>query len=152
MFINSRCPNCGSTVPFDNTREIMFCCYCGGRLDKTSVIGGVFNQQMPVGAPAPVNNYAAGPNLIVTYQSQYSDKPFILSILQTKEAVSINPGPPVALRLNPGKQKLFFNVNGKGYVRVVNISPNAGPVRILVTSATVTQIYIQYPSAVMPQV
>ena len=29
MMIRMQCPNCGSAIDFDDSREFMFCPYCG---------------------------------------------------------------------------------------------------------------------------
>ena len=91
MFVNSRCRKCGSTVPFDDTRELMYCCYCGAQLFRTDIIAGT---PAPVPAPAAPKqaNAVSGPNLVVSYQSKYPDEPMILIIVETKESVSVYPG------------------------------------------------------------
>lgn len=146
MFINSRCRNCGSIVPFDNARDVMFCCYCGAQLLRSDIIA---DNDAPVAA-VPVNNAAPGPNLIVSYQSKYPDEPMIVIIVDTKESVSVYPGRPVAMHLRDGKQKLFFKLHNKTYIKPIVVDPNAnGPIRIDASLGGVANINIQYPSAVI---
>ena len=152
MFVNSRCRKCGSTVPFDDTRELMYCCYCGAQLFRTDIIAG---SPAPVPAPAAPKqaNAVSGPNLVVSYQSKYPDEPMILIIVETKESVSVYPGQQVSLHINAGKQKLFFKMHNKTYIKPLSVDPNAnGPIMIDCSLGGVAHINIQYPSAVVPTV
>lgn len=38
-----KCPQCGADLEFDESREIMFCQYCGSKILKTNVIQNVTN-------------------------------------------------------------------------------------------------------------
>lgn len=151
MFVDSKCKNCSSIVPYDNARDLMYCCYCGARLVRTDILAA-----SDIPDPVPVEEtekaaVSANPNIIVTYQSKHPDVPMLMIVCETKERISVYPGQTISLRMSKGKHKVFFKMHNKQYLRLLYVDPNAiSPIRIDASYGFCAQLNIKYPSSVLP--
>ncbi|MBR5932296.1 MAG: zinc ribbon domain-containing protein [Lachnospiraceae bacterium] len=68
MNIQITCPSCGSLIEIDNSREFMFCRYCGTKIYGASVTGANMGYAQNAGYGAeqsadPYEEYGAGANV-----------------------------------------------------------------------------------------
>ena len=145
MVYNVKCPHCGATTLFDDTKASIFCTSCGKVM---------YNPSVPVSAPqpattAPVNavqpQYYDGPNLYVTYSTAYAGYPLVVMIGDTKETQKCMNGESMAFRLQPGPHVVFLNIGGKKYSRNILIPLNNVPVTIHASYARCAHIAIDQP-------
>lgn len=142
MLLNAFCNKCGKEVIFDDTKEYMYCWSCGQMISRAVVQNAASHaapvqpvpvpvQMVPAGmVPSPMPVFNTGPNLMVTYQSNYSGYPMFFRIHTTNEKFNIDPGQTMSFRLNPGRHALFFRLGNKFYRRDVSIVPGNPPIKI----------------------
>lgn len=126
-----QCPNCGRAVEFDESREFMFCQYCGTKMSNGNP-GGLF--------PPRLSSVPAG-NVRVTYTTTRPEYP--LSIVVDGERWTIPNNARQELTLEPGVHTVLFYVARRGWKKIVNVPFNSMPVRINVVYAGRVKIYIQ---------
>lgn len=69
MLFEMKCPSCGATMQFDDTKEFMFCPYCGNKVANLSEKVEV-NQNINVsGTVYHVQDRSNEPNLYISYNS-----------------------------------------------------------------------------------
>ena len=151
MDINVKCPYCNQITGYDNSRPFAFCMLCGKQISLGTAPANVpanvpaNNPSMapvsypapanspviaPVNNPAPVQNYAGGPNLIITYYSEHPRVFLISTILATGASYQYSNGQSMAFNLVPGIHAINFKIGKRTYRRDILINPNQEPVRI----------------------
>ena len=145
MIIRMQCPNCGAAVDFDDTRELMFCTYCGTKIVNASArspfhVSPDLNTAdiVPYVQPAGI-----GPNLYIEYTTlrpQYN-----LLVQHKRDRWFFAPGEQQCFTLEPGKHVLRFRITDHARDKVIVIPQDNTPVRIKVDYARRVSIYIDQP-------
>ncbi|MCR4729665.1 MAG: hypothetical protein K5881_01920 [Saccharofermentans sp.] len=145
MDINVKCPYCNQITGYDNSRPFAYCMLCGKQIslapqpanDPVSAPVNVPVNQAPVTYSAPVStqvpvqNYAGGPNLIITYYSEHPRVFLITTILATGACHQYSNGQSMAFNLVPGIHAINFKIGKRTYRRDILINPNQEPVRVV---------------------
>ena len=145
MLIRMQCPACGAAVNFDDTREFMFCSYCG-----TKIVNAEANK------PVPINNAASVPAQVVYVQNTVDNanlyieyttlRPqYNLMVQNRRERWYFGPGEKQSFTLDPGKHVLRFWVAGHAWDKVIVIPWDNTPVNIRVDYSRRVQIFIDQP-------
>ena len=161
MDINVKCPYCNQITGYDDSRPFAFCMLCGKKISlapqpannqvsapvnnpasvpvnnpvnvpvMASVNPAQVSYSAPVNAPAAVQNYAGGPNLIITYYSEHPRVFLITTILATGACHQYSNGQSMAFNLVPGIHAINFKIGKRTYRRDILINPNQEPVRVV---------------------
>lgn len=141
MDINVKCPYCNQITGYDDSRPFAFCMLCGKQISLapapasapvTAPVSAPINAPayVPVN-PAPAQNNAGGPNLIITYYSEHPRVFLITTILATRACHQYSNGQSMAFNLVPGIHAINFKIGKRTYRRDIFISPNQEPVRVV---------------------
>ena len=166
MIIQVTCPSCGSRIEIDNSREFMFCRYCGTKIltgtsytsadmsaDPYEDYGAGANADYAPAADVgfapvpqynqPVQQYNAptAANLTISYSTTTPQYPLTVMIGAEKWVF-----PDQAIQgfsMAPGVYTVSFFIARRGWRKIINIPPTGVPVRVSVVYAGRTHIYIQ---------
>ena len=134
MIIKKHCPQCGTQMDFDDTREFMFCQYCGTRITKNGS-----GQTLPQTRAAA--NTANTANMIIDYTTT---KPACqLTVVVNGQRWVFPNNSHQEFVMPPGVHMVFFYITSHGWKRAVNIPYSGAPVHISVVYAGRVKIYIQ---------
>ena len=124
MDINVKCPYCNQITGYDDSRPFAFCMLCGKQISLAPM-----PSSNTVSAPAPSQNYAGGPNLIITFYSEHPRVFLITTILATGASYQYANGQSMAFNLVPGIHAVNFKIGKRTYRRDILINPGQEPVR-----------------------
>ena len=140
MDINVKCPYCNQITGYDDSRPFAFCMLCGKQISlaptpSSNPVSAPVNNpapvsySQPVSAPALSQNYAGGPNLIITFYSEHPRVFLITTILATGASYQYANGQSMAFNLVPGIHAVNFKIGKRTYRRDILINPGQEPVR-----------------------
>lgn len=133
MIIDTRCPHCGAVMPFDDSRESMFCPFCGSEvfnelssIDKTSV-------------------YSNEPNLYISFNTTDLSVGMVTRIVSTGVKNTYINGQTLSFHLAQGSQTIVLKIGSRNYNRNIVIPPDHSPVRIYASYNGRAHITIDQP-------
>ena len=166
MLVEMKCPSCAGTMNFDDSRDFMFCPYCGNKVANLAQQINI-NQQVTVsGTVNYVQDRSNDPNLYISFNT--SDP----TIVMETKIVSDNTNAPsnafvgmvsklvppgakhtyvngqtMSFHLSQGPHRIVFKIGKKSYNKDIVIPPSNSPVRIYASFSKKPQITIDQPSA-----
>ena len=146
MMITRYCPQCGAEAMFDDSREYMFCSYCGAKITG-------FPLKAPSTSMVPQNSAPAYPqrtvqatniqNLVIEYSTAHPM--YSLTVLIDGQQWIFPNGARKNFTLRPGVHIIGFQIAGRLWNRRVYVPYEGAPVSINVVYAGRTKIYIYPP-------
>lgn len=131
MDINVKCPYCGKTTGYDDSKPFGFCMMCGGKI----VLSVKQNVNVPpvasVAYNAPMSSIYGNPNLVISYTSEHPGVYMITTLLSTGASYQYTHGQSMGFTLTPGIHSIDFKIGKRTYRRDVVIYQNTDPVRVL---------------------
>ena len=130
MLLDTKCPTCGAMMQFDDTRDVVFCPYCGGKVTK---------------APASSQTSSGEPNLYISYNTNNSAVGMVSRIVSTGTKNTYINGQTLSFHLAPGNQTIILKIGRKNYSREIVIPPDNTSVKIYASFNGRAQITIDQP-------
>lgn len=146
MLINMKCPSCGATMQFDNSRAFMFCSYCGSKIANIAEQINVYQQVDVSGTVYHVQDRSNEPNLYISYNTNNPAVGMITRIVSTGVKNTYINGQTLSFHLAQGRQTIVLKIGRKNYDRDIVIHPSNNPVRIYASFNGRAQISIDQPS------
>ena len=134
MLVDVKCPYCKAEMQFDNSRETVFCPYCGGRVTN---------------AVEKPQNQVSQPNIFITYTTNNSAVGMVTRIVSTGEKASYVNGQTLSYHLNPGKQTIVLKIGKINHNKDIVIPTDNTPVRIKASFNGKAQITVDPPTALI---
>ena len=151
MLFNMKCPSCGATMQFDDTKESMFCPYCGGKVTNLAEQVNI-NQNVSVnGTVRHVQDRSNDPNLYISYNSNNPAVGMVTRIVTTGVKNTYVNGQTQSYHLNQGPHTVVLKIGKKNYNRNIVIPPDNSPVRIYASFNGRAQIAIDQPNVPVVQ-
>ena len=122
MMITRYCPQCGAETMFDDSREFMFCSYCGAKIISFPV-KAMGNSLMPQNntslTPQRSMPAAAQQNLVIDYST--TNQMYSLTVLIYGQKWIFPNGARKEFTLRPGTHIIGFSIGHRLWNRRVNI-------------------------------
>ena len=152
MLYKMICPQCNAPMDMDDSRDFMFCQYCGARVANIpqrvniSQRLDVYQQVNVSGTVMHRTDYSNEPNLIISYMASDPSVKMQVSIasIGVRKALFLS-GQTMTFRLPDGNNQLAVKIGRINYKRMVFINSFKGPVRMYATWAKHAQINIDSP-------
>ena len=148
MLIKMTCPQCGASMDFDDSREFMFCTYCG---TKVANVAQNINIQQNVNVSGTVmhkTDYSDESNLIINYSTIHPGVRMVVAIPSLRQKLIFLNGHNMAFRLPEGRNVIVLKIGKINYKRAIFIDSTKPPVRIDASWSGRAQIYINTPTPV----
>ncbi len=146
MMITRYCPQCGAETMFDDSREYMFCSYCGAKIISFP-IKAVGTSLMPQNAepayPQRSMPVTATHNLAIDYST--TNQMYSLTVLLDGQKWIFPNGARKEFTLRPGTHVIGFSIANRLWNRRVFIPYEGAQVSINVVYSGRTKIYIYPP-------
>ena len=147
MLFDMKCPSCGATMKFDDSRDSMFCPYCGGRVTNLAEQVNI-NQNINVsGTVVHVQDRSNEPNLYISYNTNNPGVGMVTRIVTTGVKNTYVNGQTLTYHLNQGSHTIILKIGKKNYSRNIVIPQDNSPVRIYASFNGRAQISIDQPNA-----
>ena len=146
MIYKMTCPQCNGQMDMDDTREFMFCPYCGTKVANLAQKVEI-NQQVNVsGTVFHKTDYSNQPNLFINYIASNPQVQMLITIpsIRVKKALFMS-GQNMSFRLPEGNNLIALKIGKINYKRNVLINSSKGPVRIYASWSRHAQINIDAP-------
>lgn len=141
MLIEMKCPNCGASLDFDNTKEFVFCSHCGTKIANIDENINVNHS----GEVTLKRDKSEDPNLIISYATIQPLVCLSTIIKPIKEQWIYSQNQNKSYRLAPGKYVIVFGIGRRRWSKTVYIPNDNTPVSIQVVFNNRTVINIQQP-------
>ncbi|MBP5654724.1 MAG: zinc ribbon domain-containing protein [Clostridiales bacterium] len=145
MIIDMKCSNCGAPLRFDDSRQVMFCGYCGHKLVYIPEQMNINHQVNVSGTVQHVQNRFNDPNLYITYNTSNPAIMMVTRIVSTGMKNTYVNGQTLSFHLKQGKQLIVLKIGKRNYNREIVIPPDNSPVRIYASFNGHAQISIDQP-------
>ena len=146
MIYKMICPQCSAPLEMEDTKEFMFCRFCGTKIANLAQRVEI-NQQVNVsGTVVHVTDRTNEPNLIISYSSANPAVQMQVTIqcIGIKKALLMN-GQNMSFRLPDGINIIAVKIGKINYKREVVINSAKGPVRFYASWAGHAHINIDAP-------
>lgn len=151
MLVNMKCPSCGATMQFDDSKASMDCPYCGNKVANISEQVNV-NQNVNVsGTVVHVQDRSNDPNLYISYNTNNPAVGMVSRIVDTGVKGTYVNGQTLTYHLNQGPHTIVLKIGKKNYNRNIVIPPDNQPVRIYASFNGRAQISIDQPNIPVSQ-
>lgn len=145
MLVKLECPQCGAKMEVDDSREKVFCSYCGMELVNFTQHIDVTQNVNVSGAVMHITDRSNEPNVIIDFASVNPVERLTVSFSNTTIKRFLTNGQSTSLKLPLGKCKVSFLFPKRGLTyREIYIVEDA-PVRINVTCSSKVAIEIDQP-------
>jgi len=146
MLVNMKCPSCGATMQFDDTRESMDCPYCGSKVANLTEQVNI-NQNVNVsGTVVHVQDRTNEPNLYISYNTNNPSVGMMFRIVSNGVKGACVNGQTLSYHLNQGPHTIVLKIGKKNYNRDIVIPPDNQPVRIYAAFNGRGQITVDQPN------
>ncbi len=147
MLVKMTCPGCGQALDFDDSKEFMFCRYCGTKI--ANVAQKVEIDQNISGTVMHKIDRSGEPNLSVSYSSINMGVRMVLVIDRAQKQIFIH-GQSMTYHLSPGPHNLIIKIGKKNYARSIFITEDNAMVSIMTSYTGRGNIAIDQPPYVAP--
>ena len=146
MIINMKCPSCGATMQFDDTKSVMDCPYCGGQVANIAEQLNITQNVNVSGTVVHVQDRSNDPNLFITYNTNNPSVLMVSRIVDTGVKGSYVNGQTQSYHLSQGPHTVVLKIGKKNYNRDIVIPPDNQPVRIYASFNGRAQISVDQPN------
>lgn len=151
MIINMKCPSCGATMQFDDTKSVMDCPYCGGQVANIAEQLNITQNVNVSGTVVHVQDRSNDPNLFITYNTNNPSVLMVSRIVDTGVKGSYVNGQTQSYHLSQGPHTVVLKIGKKNYSREIVIPSDNQPVRIYASFTGRAQISVDQPNIPVPQ-
>ena len=152
MIINMKCPSCGATMQFDDSKSVMDCPYCGGRVANVAEQLNITQNVNVSGTVVHVQDRSNDPNLFISYNTNNPSVGMVTRIVDTGVKGTYVNGQTLSYHLSQGPHTIVLKIGKKNYNRDIVIPPDNQPVRIYASFNGRAQISIDQPNVTVNQV
>ena len=146
MLVNMKCPSCGATMDFDDSKESMDCPYCGSKVANITEQVNITQNVNVSGTVVHVQDRSNDPNLFITYNSNNPSVGMVSRIVTTGVKGSYVNGQTQSYHLSQGPHTIILKIGKKNYSRDIVIPPDNQPVRIYASFNGRAQISVDQPN------
>lgn len=146
MMVQAKCPQCGATMQVDDTRNKLFCTYCGAEIVNMAQRVEVQQTVNVSGEVRHTMDKYPDVQAVVRYRANRSDLPLIVRFDRTPIVHVLN-GDERTFRLAPGLHAVVLKVGNHNYNRQIYVSERHEVVFIEVDWFGRAQIHIQQPQS-----
>ena len=151
MLVNMKCPSCGATMQFDDTRESMDCPYCGSKVANLAEQVNITQNVNVSGTVVHVQDRSNEPNLYISYNTNNQGVGLVFRIATNGVKGALVNGQTVSYHLNQGPHTIVLKIGKKNYNRNIVIPADNQPVRIYCAFNGRGQITVDQPNVSAPQ-
>lgn len=145
MLVKMICPQCGATLDMDDSREFIFCRFCGTKILNTAQKIEVKQDVNVSGMILHRTDYSNEPNLVINYSSSNISVKMVVNILSLRTKLTFINGQSMTFYLPEGRNEIVLKIGKKNYRRFVIINSHYPPVKIHASWSKHAQIYIESP-------
>lgn len=151
MIVNMKCPSCGATMQFDDSKSVMDCPYCGGKVANVAEQLNITQNVNVSGTVVHVQDRSNDPNLFISYNTNNPAVGMVSRIVDTGVKGTYVNGQTLSYHLNQGPHTIVLKIGKKNYNRDIVIPPDNQPVRIYASFNGRAQISIDQPNVPVAQ-
>lgn len=151
MLVKMICSQCGAPMEFDDSRNVVFCQYCGNKMVNLAQRVEVTQNINMSGTVVHRFDNIGKPNLIINYSSKSMDVGMKIRIVSTNEKSFFVNGQSISYHLPFGEQKIVLKIGKINYNRQVYLPENNAPVTIYASWNGRAHITIDQPPYEKPQ-
>ena len=148
MIVKMECPQCGATMNMDDSRDFMYCEFCGSkvanlveRTEQNINVSGTVVHKM---------DRSNEPNLYISYNSIKPEIQMVTRIVSTGKKDVYISGQSFTYHLPQGKQDIVIKIGSRNYNRTIYIPEDNTPVRINASFNGHANINIDQPQYTAP--
>ena len=138
MLVQMQCPQCGATLDFDQSKDFMFCQFCGHKVANIAqkveiqqTINQNINQNVNVaGTVVHKTDKSREPNLIISFASSVPNIGMVTRIVDTNQKNTYLNGQTMTFHISQGPHTVVLKIGKKNYNRTIYIPDDNEPVRI----------------------
>lgn len=146
MLVEMKCPQCGAVMQFDDSREFMFCSFCGTKIANVAETKIININKNVSGEVTYKRDTSDDPNLLISFSTVDTRLTMVSVIRETRDKWIYTNGQNMSYRLAPGRYELVIQVGKRRWSRFVYIPSDNTPVKVQVVFSGSTKILIQQPS------
>ena len=146
-----KCPSCGATMQFDDSKSVMDCPYCGGKVANVAEQVNITQNVNVSGTVVHVQDRSNDPNLFISYNTNNPAVGMVSRIVDTGVKGTYVNGQTLSYHLNQGPHTIVLKIGKKNYNRDIVIPPDNQPVRIYASFNGRAQISIDQPNVPVAQ-
>ena len=146
MLIDMKCPSCGATMQFDDSKEIMSCPFCGGTVANIAQQININQQVNGSGKVIHVQDRSNDPNLYISFNTINPAVGMVSKIVTTGVKSTYINGQTLSFHLTQGEHTVVLKIGKRNYTRTIVIPPDNSPVRIYASFNKHAQISIDQPN------
>ncbi len=155
MLVNTTCPNCGAQLSVDDTREVLFCSFCGTKIvnfaQKIEVNQTINQNVVHSGQVEYRIDRSSDPTLLIHYSSINPNVKMVVRIVETNQKSVFLSGQNMTFHLLPGKHDLVLKIGKINYNRTIYVPDDYSPVNIYASFDGRARITIDQPNYTVPQ-
>lgn len=145
MLVEMKCPQCGAVMQMDDSKEFIFCTYCGTKIANVAETKTININKNVSGEVTYKRDTSKDPNLLISYSTVDATITMVSVIRETREKWIYANGQNMSYRLAPGRYELVIQVGKRRWSRFVYIPRDNTPVQVQVVFTGSTKILIQQP-------
>ena len=145
MLFQMKCPQCGADLIFDDSKEYMFCNFCGAKIANIEERRTININKTVSGEVTYKRDTSNDPNLLISYSTVETALTMVSVIKETRDKWIYTNGQSMSYRLSPGRYELIIQVGKRKWSRFVFIPSDNTPVQVQVVFTGSTKILIQQP-------
>ena len=130
MLVKMKCPYCGANMELDDSREKVFCAYCGSEIANLKERIEITQNINMSGTVTHVMDRSNDPNLYISYATAAPSIVMVVRIVDTGAKSTYLNGQSQSYHLRKGQHTIVFKIGRKSYNRTIIIPEDNTPVRI----------------------
>lgn len=146
MLVTMKCPSCGATMQFDDTKDSMECPYCGSKVANIAEQVSITQNVNVSGTVVHVQDHSNEPNLYISYNTNNPAVGFVFRIVTNGVKGALVNGQTVSYHLDQGSHTIVLKIGKKNYSRNIVIPEDNQPVRIYAAFNGRGQITVDQPN------
>lgn len=128
MLVDTKCPNCGAAIQFDNNRSTMFCPFCGSQVSKETV------------------DNTNKPNLFISFNTTDPSITMETRITSVGAVNTYTNGQSKSFCLIPGHQTVQLKIGEETYGKNIEIPSAGDPVMLYASYNGKSQVFVHQPN------
>ena len=146
MLVQMTCPNCGANMEVDDSRENVYCTYCGTKIANMEERVHVEQNVNVSGTVVHKIDRSNEPTLYISYASVNRGVILVTRIVGRSGKYKLISGQALPMHLEPGAYAVILKIGKKNYKRNIYIPDDRTPVRITAGYDGRAQIAIDQPA------
>lgn len=130
MLVKMQCPHCGANMEIDDSREKIFCSFCGTEIANLKEKIEITQNINMSGTVMHVMDRSNDPNLYISYATAVPNVVMVVRIVDTGTKNTYLNGQSQTYHLRKGQHSIVLKIGKKNYNRTIIIPEDNTPVRI----------------------